>query len=100
MAHIFILRKIICGFQRPEYRFPNFRNRGFLLTGLRCHGGRNTHHMYEDYLDYMKNNDTFYVEMDCVEGKKTNIWRSLHYTFPTRKCNLPFILKGIIQNML
>lgn len=27
-------------------------------------------HLYHDFLDYMNEHDTFYVEMDCVEGKR------------------------------
>lgn len=37
--------------------------------------------LYTDFLDFMEENDTFYVEMDCVEGKKEEApaLLTLHY---------------------
>lgn len=50
-------------------------------------------HMYEDYLDYMENNDTFHVEMDCVEGKKDEYPALLTLHFPDAQMQLAFYLK-------
>ena len=37
--------------------------------------------LYTDFLDYIEENDTFYIEMDCVEGKKEEApaLLTLHY---------------------
>lgn len=39
-------------------------------------------HMWKDYLAYMDENDVFHVEMDCVEGIKTDraVLLTLHWT--------------------
>ena len=50
-------------------------------------------HMYEDFQLYMEEHDTFYVEMDCVEGKRDEQPALLTLHFPGAQMQLAFYLK-------
>lgn len=49
-------------------------------------------HLYEDYLDFIKNNDVSVVEMDCVEGKKDDTCAILTLHFITFHMQLYYIM--------
>ena len=49
-------------------------------------------HLYEDYLEYIKSNDVMVVQMDCVEGIRTDSAVLLTLHFPVCSMQLAFIL--------
>ena len=49
-------------------------------------------HLYEDYLDFISQNDVSVVEMDCVEGKKDDICAILTLHFVTFHMQLYYIM--------
>ena len=50
-------------------------------------------HMYGDFLKYMEENDTFYVEMDCVIGKQGESPAILTLHYPGLQMQLAFYLQ-------
>ena len=50
-------------------------------------------HFYEDYLRYIEENDTFTVEMDCVEGKKGETDALLTLTWVNLSLQIAIILE-------
>lgn len=51
-------------------------------------------HKYNDYLEYIENNDVLIVEMDCVEGTKDDIKAILTLHFPVFHMQLAFIMEA------
>ena len=54
-------------------------------------------HFYEDYLRYIEENDTFTVEMDCVEGNAEGHKVLLTFTFRKTNLMLIFLLENQTQ---
>lgn len=49
-------------------------------------------HLYDDYLQYIQDNETMVVQMDCVEGKKEEKATLLTLHFPIFHLQLAFIM--------
>ena len=55
-------------------------------------------HLYKDYLEYIDKNDVMVVQMDCVEGKRTDEAALLTLHFPVFCMQLAFIIDKHTSN--
>lgn len=81
------LKQQVCRKPRKKKRKGTLHNEVGALSA--CKAG----HLWEDFLTYMEENDTFYVQMDCVEGKQEEPQAVLTLHYPDFRMQLAFYLK-------